>query len=82
MDIEGAETEAICASQKLDNVGQMFIEYHSFAGAEQTLAGLLQKLTAFRLPLLHPDPILRATAADFGGLPAWNGPAAQYLREA
>jgi len=47
MDIEGAETEAICASQKLDNVGQMFIEYHSFAGAEQTLAGLLQKLTAF-----------------------------------
>jgi FkbM family methyltransferase len=46
MDIEGGETETICGSKKLGNVSQIFIEYHSFAGAEQTLAALLQKLTA------------------------------------
>lgn len=44
MDIEGAETAAICASEKLGNVAQIFIEYHSFAGAPQTLDALLRKL--------------------------------------
>jgi FkbM family methyltransferase len=66
MDIEGAETEAICASKKLGNVGQMFIEYHSFAGAEQTLARLLQKLTAsgfryyIQTQFCAPRPLLAA----------------------
>jgi FkbM family methyltransferase len=46
MDIEGAETEAICGAEKLGNAGRIFIEYHSFADAEQSLAALLQKLTA------------------------------------
>ena len=46
MDIEGAETEVVCSSEKLDRVSNMFVEYHSFQGAPQTLAALLQKLTA------------------------------------
>jgi FkbM family methyltransferase len=45
VDIEGAETEAICGSAKLDNVSQLFIEYHSFTDSEQTLADLLHKLS-------------------------------------
>lgn len=44
MDIEGAETAAICSAENLDNVQQMFIEFHSFADAEQTLSDVLEKL--------------------------------------
>ena len=63
---DAAETEAICGSQKLGNVAQLFIEYHSFAGAGQTLAALLQKLTdtGFRYYIqtqfCAPRPLLAA----------------------
>jgi FkbM family methyltransferase len=46
MDIEGAETDVLCNSEKLDKVHQLFIEYHSFLGADQSLAQLLSKLTS------------------------------------
>ena len=45
VDIEGAETGAICSCEKLANVRQLFIEYHSFRDSPQTLAELLFKLT-------------------------------------
>ena len=41
MDIEGAETDVLCDSKKLDKVKQMFIEYHSFADEKQKLGDLL-----------------------------------------
>ena len=46
MDIEGAETEALCSSNKLHEVDQIFIEYHSFKDADQTLHLILEKLAA------------------------------------
>ena len=46
MDIEGSETEAICSAENLDNVPQLFVEYHSFKGMEQSLGALLEKLTS------------------------------------
>ena len=46
MDIEGAETAVILASQKLDRVHQLFIEYHSLVKASQALGALLEKLSA------------------------------------
>lgn len=46
IDIEGAETEVVCNSEKLENVSQLFIEYHSFKDTEQTLAQILDKLSA------------------------------------
>lgn len=45
MDIEGAETDVICASTKIGCIKQMFIEYHSFNNAGQTLSKLLEKLS-------------------------------------
>jgi FkbM family methyltransferase len=45
MDIEGAETDVLCKSQKLGQVNQMFIEYHSFADEKQKLAELLSCLS-------------------------------------
>lgn len=45
IDIEGAETEAVLAANKLPNVAQLFIEYHSFRDTRQTLSELLAKLT-------------------------------------
>ena len=50
MDIEGSETEVLCASRKLKDVSQLFIEYHSFVDSVQTLNLLLKKLstTGFR----------------------------------
>ncbi len=44
MDIEGAESEVICASQNLNQVNQLLIEYHSFQNTPQTLSDLLTKL--------------------------------------
>ena len=44
LDIEGAESEAICASQRLGAVSQFMIEYHSFADVPQSLPNLLNKL--------------------------------------
>jgi FkbM family methyltransferase len=45
MDIEGAESEVICSSEKLGDVNQIFIEYHSFTNADQTLHKILEKLS-------------------------------------
>jgi FkbM family methyltransferase len=55
MDIEGAETEVLCASTRLDRVANLFVEYHSLVGAPQTLPALLQKLSAcgFRYHIRH-----------------------------
>ena len=45
MDIEGAETDVLCDSKKLDKVKQMFIEYHSFTDENQRLGDLLSCLS-------------------------------------
>lgn len=45
MDIEGAEVDVLCESKKIDQVNQMFIEYHSFVDQTQQLDRLLSKLT-------------------------------------
>jgi FkbM family methyltransferase len=44
LDIEGAESDVVCSSQRLDAVTQFMIEYHSFADAPQSLPALLNKL--------------------------------------
>ena len=44
MDIEGAECAALAACTRLDQVDQMFIEYHSFTDAPQALGELLSLL--------------------------------------
>lgn len=46
MDIEGSETEAICSSEKLEQVDNLFVEYHSFKDSQQTLGRILEKLSA------------------------------------
>ena len=46
MDIEGAEAAALAACTKLDQVDQMFIEYHSFTDTPQALGDLLSLLRA------------------------------------
>jgi FkbM family methyltransferase len=46
MDIEGSETEVICSSEKLRDVTQLFIEYHSFKDSDQTLQSILEKLSS------------------------------------
>lgn len=59
LDIEGAETEVVldCADA-LSNVANGFIEYHSFAGQEQTLTDLLRVLreTGLRVHIHAPTP--------------------------
>ena len=45
MDIEGAETDVLLSSNKLDQVNQMFIEYHSFYDSDQKLSQLLEILS-------------------------------------
>ena len=45
MDIEGAEADVICNLKNLKKVKQLFIEYHSFSDAKQTLGPLLSTLT-------------------------------------
>lgn len=44
IDIEGAELEVIRSCSKLDQVNQMFVEYHSFVDAPQRLSQLLSAL--------------------------------------
>ena len=44
VDIEGAEVDALNACRKLDQVNQLFVEYHSFAHAPQKLQELLRTL--------------------------------------
>ena len=46
MDIEGAEVDVICSSEKLVDVDQLLIEYHSFKDTEQDLGRLLEKLSS------------------------------------
>lgn len=66
VDIEGAETETLkdCAD-RLGNVENLFVEYHSFAGEPQTfhtLTGILAD-AGFRLhihtPVTSPQPFIR-----------------------
>jgi FkbM family methyltransferase len=45
LDIEGAETDVILSSKKLSQIGQMFIEYHSFIEEKQKLGDLLTCLS-------------------------------------
>ena len=46
IDIEGAETDVLRSCNKLNLVDQLFVEYHSFDGQEQTLGELLEILKA------------------------------------
>jgi FkbM family methyltransferase len=46
IDIEGAETAALSACSKLNQVKEAFIEYHSFADDDQSLAEILSILSA------------------------------------
>ena len=67
MDIEGAEAECLCQTRTLENVEQMFVEYHSFEGEPQLLDEVLRKLkeSGFRYyiqtqfcspqPLVNPE---------------------------
>jgi hypothetical protein len=67
MDIEGAEYEVLMESgEKLKNVRQMFIEYHSFEDSNHKLHQILELLTNlnFRYYLTMPglksaNPLLR-----------------------
>src|SRR5262249_28777728 len=45
IDIEGAETDVLAASRRLDFVSQLMVEYHSFADSRQSLSTLLTTLT-------------------------------------
>lgn len=45
IDIEGAEADVICGSDRLSDVRQLFIEYHSFADSPQLLAPMLEALS-------------------------------------
>lgn len=45
IDIEGAESNAICSSQRLGVASQIFCEYHSFVDTPQSLHPLLAKLS-------------------------------------
>ena len=45
IDIEGAETDVLLSTQKLDKVKNIFIEYHSFINNRQTLDKILNKLS-------------------------------------
>jgi len=44
IDIEGAETGVVCACTRLDAAEHVFLEYHSFADAPQSLHQVLDKL--------------------------------------
>jgi FkbM family methyltransferase len=45
IDIEGAETDVLRSSKKLDKVNQLFVEYHSFEDTNQSLGELLEILS-------------------------------------
>src|SRR5262249_6049522 len=44
MDIEGAETDVLLHSRRLNRVSQLMVEYHSFADTAQSLDSLLNTL--------------------------------------
>lgn len=46
IDIEGAETDVICSCTRLEAAAQVFLEYHSFADAAQSLHRVLEKLAS------------------------------------
>lgn len=46
IDIEGSEGDSLEACTKLSMVDQMFVEYHSFKDADQTLGRMLNKLSS------------------------------------
>ena len=65
IDIEGSEGDALEACTKLAMVEQLFVEYHSFKNAPQTLGRMLNKLAGegFRYYIHHqfcsPTPLTR-----------------------
>lgn len=62
LDIEGAETDVLQeGAAELHRVGALFVEYHSFAGAVQTLPELLALLrdAGFRLYVESPVTAIR-----------------------
>ena len=66
VDIEGAETETLAdCADRLGNVENLFVEYHSFDGERQTLDALVRLLAdaGFRLhvhsPNASPQPFVR-----------------------
>jgi FkbM family methyltransferase len=64
LDIEGAEVDVLASSTKLDQVRQLFVEYHSFEGKAQRLEELLATLARnqFRYYIHHqfcsPRPLI------------------------
>jgi len=46
IDIEGAETDVLCKSERLQNVAQLMVEYHSFGDTPQALHELLSALAS------------------------------------
>ncbi len=46
IDIEGEEIPVLCGSQRLDQVQNLFVEFHSFIGRAQQLDIVLKKLTS------------------------------------
>ena len=44
LDIEGSEAQALAACTKLDQVRQLFVEYHCFEDSAQVLDGMLRTL--------------------------------------
>ena len=68
IDIEGAETDVLAASRRLDCVSQLMVEYHSFADAPQELPRLLNTLAqaGFRYYVQTQycprQPLVKATA--------------------
>lgn len=73
LDIEGAETDVVIdCSEKLENVRNLFIEYHSFNNQEQRLDELLSILrkAGFRVQiktqLSYPKPLLERPPTQIG----------------
>jgi len=71
MDIEGAETDVLLHSRRLNRVSQLMVEYHSFADTAQSLDSLLNTLASagFRYYLqtqLCPRRPLVETACHLG----------------
>jgi FkbM family methyltransferase len=71
LDIEGSEAAALAACTKLDQVGQLFVEYHSFQDSPQGLDGMLRTLRqhGFRYYIRHvfcPTAPLSTHAVNLG----------------
>ncbi len=71
LDIEGSEAAALEACTKLSQVGQLFVEYHSFQDSPQGLDSILRKLRehGFRYYIRHvfcPRAPLTSDAVNLG----------------